>query len=336
MPGLRRRIFMIAVWLATVLLIGTFGFVVIEGFPWFDALYMAVTTITTVGYMEVHPLHTAGRIFNTFLILIGVSTLFFAVGVMTQSIIELELTGYFPKRRMKRMIEKLNDHFIVCGFGRVGRAAAAELKRAGVPFIILDRAEAKVERAMQEGMIAALGDSTFDNNLRDVGIERARGLVAALATDADNLFLVLSAKSLNPHLHVASRVIEEEAEQKFRRAGADAVFMPYNMAGSRLAQSILRPHVVEFLEVATAESELKVSIEQVKVGSHSEFVDKSIRQMELRKQVGVIVLAVRRADGQMLFNPDPDTLIQPGDYLIAMGNEEQLRNLTTLVAEVAS
>jgi voltage-gated potassium channel len=336
MPGLRRRITMIAVGLATVLLIGTVGFAVIEGFPWFDALYMSVTTITTVGYMEIHPLHMAGRIFNTFLILIGVSTLFFAVGVMTQTIIELELTGYFPKRRMKRMIEKLKDHYIVCGFGRVGRAAAAELRRAGAPFIILDRSETKVERAMQEGMIAALGDSTFDNNLRDVGIARARGLVAALATDADNLFLVLSAKSLNPQLHVASRVIEDEAEQKFRRAGADAVFMPYIMAGSRLAQSILRPHVVEFLEVATAESELKVSIEQVKVGGHSEFVDRSIRQMQLRKQVGVIVLAVRRADGQMLFNPDPDTLIQPGDFLIAMGNEEQLRNLTTLVAEVSS
>ena len=138
---------------------------------------------------------------------------------MTQTIIELELTGYFPKRRMKRMIDKLKDHYIVCGFGRVGRAAAAELKRAGVPFIIMDRNEAKVERAMHDDMLAALGDSTFDNNLRDVGIERAKGLVAALATDADNLFLVLSAKSLNPKLNVATRVIEEEAEQKFRRAG---------------------------------------------------------------------------------------------------------------------
>jgi voltage-gated potassium channel len=335
-PGLRRRVILIASAISTALLVGTVGFVLIEGFPWFDAFYMSLTTITTVGYMEVHPLHPAGRVFNSFLILFGVTSLFFAVGAMTQTIIELELTGYFPKRRVKRMIAKLNDHYIVCGFGRVGRAAAAELQRAGVPFIILDRSEAKVERAMHDHMLAALGDSTFDNNLRDVGIERARGLVAALATDADNLFLVLSAKSLNPKLHVASRVIEEEAEQKFRRAGADAVFMPYNMAGSRLAQSILRPHVVEFLELATAESELKVSIEQVKVGSHSELIDKSIRQIQLRKQVGVIVLAVRRADGQMVFNPDPDTVIQAGDFLIAMGSDQQLRDLNSLVEETAS
>jgi len=334
--GLRRRILLIAAAISTALLFGTVGFVIIEGYSWFDAFYMSVTTVSTVGYKEVHELHPSGRVFNSVLILFGVTSLFFAVGVMTQTIIELELTGYFSKRRVKRMIAKLNDHYIVCGFGRVGRAAAAELKRAGAPFIILDRNEAKVERAMHDDMLAAVGDSTFDNNLRDVGIERARGLVAALATDSDNLFLVLSAKALNPKLNVATRVIEEEAEQKFRRAGADAVFMPYNMAGSRLAQSILRPHVVEFLELATAESEMKVSIEQVKVGSHSAFVDQSIRQMQLRKQIGVIVLAVRRAYGQMVFNPDPDTVIQPGDFLIAMGSDQQLQGLTAMLSEAAS
>lgn len=333
MPHLRARILVIVGAIASVLLIGTVGFVVIEDYSWFDAFYMALTTVSTVGYGEIRHLHTAGRIFNSFLILVGVTAIFLGVGAMTQTIIELELTGYFPKRRMKRMIEKLKDHYIVCGYGRVGRAAVTELQRAEVPFIVLDRNEAKVERAIHTGVIATLGDSTLDEHLRAVGISRAKGLIAALATDADNLFLVISAKTLNPMLNVASRVIEEEAEPKFRRAGADAVFMPYNMAGSRLAQSILRPHVVEFLEVATAESEMKVSIEQVKVGGGSEFVDKSIRQLQLRKQVGVIVLAVRKQDGQMVFNPDPDTLIQSGDYLIAMGSDSQLRDLTALVAE---
>ena len=327
----RRRVYLVFVAILVTLTVGTAGFMVIEGYPFFDAFYMSVITISTVGYKEVQDLDTGGRVFNIGLILIGVTTLFFAVGLMTQSIIELELFAYFPKRRMRKMIEDLKDHYIVCGYGRVGRAAAEELRRSGVPFIVLDRMEAKVDRAMRAGMLAALGDSTLDASLRGVHIERARGIIAALATDADNLFLVISAKTLNPMLNVASRVIEEEAEPKFRRAGADAVFMPYTMAGSRLAQSILRPHVVEFLEVATAESELKVSIEQVRVpATHG---TRSIKDLDIRRQVGIIVLAIRKASGNMLFNPAPEDNIEPGDFLIAMGTEEQLRRLNTLLAE---
>jgi voltage-gated potassium channel len=333
-PQLRRRVVFIIGAIVLTLLFGTAGFVVIEGWPPFDAFYMTLTTMTTVGYREVHDLSQGGRIFNSFLIFFGVTTLFLAIGGMTQTIIELELGGYFPKRRTRRMIEKLKDHYIVCGFGRVGRAAAAELLRAGVPFIVMDRNDVKIERAMRLGMLAALGDSTLDVNLREVNIHRARGLIAALATDADNLFLVISAKTLNPTLNVSTRVIEEEAAEKFRRAGADAVFMPYNMAGSRLAQSILRPHVVEFLELATAESELKVSIEQVRVPH--EYDARSLKDLQLRNRVGVIVLAIRKASGNMLFNPDAEDRIEPGDFLIAMGSEEQLRRLGMLLAESAA
>ncbi|HET8548578.1 MAG TPA: potassium channel protein [Bryobacteraceae bacterium] len=333
MPHIRRRLAVVAAAIVVSLLTGTAGFVLIEGYPVFDAFYMSLITVATVGYMEVHPLSVAGRVFNSVLILFGVTTLFLGVGAMAQTAIEIELSGYFPKRRMRKMIENLKDHYIVCGFGRVGRGAAAELKRSGVPFIIIDRSEAKVDRAMREGVLAALGDATLDPTLREVGIARARGLIAALATDADNLFLTISAKTLNPTLNVATRVVEEEAEAKFRRAGADAVFATYTITGSRLAQSILRPHVVQFLEVATMDSGMKVSIEQVRVGESSEFVSKSLRQMQLRREVGVIVLAIRRATGDMLFNPDPEAEIRAGDYLIAMGTEDQLAKMNQLMAE---
>jgi voltage-gated potassium channel len=336
MPHIRRRLALVAGAIVALLVIGTAGFVVIEGYPIFDGFYMSLMTITTVGYMEVHPLGTAGRVFNSFLIFFGVTTLLLSIGAMTQTTIELELGGYFPKRRMKRMIENLKDHYIVCGFGRVGRGAAAELKRSGVPFIIIDRSETKVDRAMRDGLLAALGDATLDPTLREVGIAKARGLIAALATDADNLFLTISAKTLNPTLNVATRVVEEEAEAKFRRAGADAVFATYTITGSRLAQSILRPHVVHFLEVATMDSGLKVSIEQVRVGESSEFVSKSLRQIQLRREVGVIVLAIRRASGDMLFNPDPEAEIRAGDYLIAMGTEDQLAKMNELMAEATA
>jgi voltage-gated potassium channel len=317
----------------TALVMGTVGFIVIEDYPPFDAFYMALTTVATVGYKEVHELSTLGRVFNSVLIAFGVTSIFAGVGAVTQTVIELELGGYFPKRRAKRMIDKLHDHFIVCGFGRVGRSAAAELRHANVPFIVLDRSEQKVERATREGYLAALGDASMDTNLRNVGIERSRGLIAALATDADNLFLVISAKTLKPGLNVATRLIEEEAEHKFRRAGADAVFTPYTMAGSRLAQAILRPHVVQFLEVATAESDLKVTIEQVRVQPGTPIPGQSLRQLNLRKETGVIVLAIRRPTGEMIFNPDPELVIQEGDFLISMGTEAQLRTLTEFVAE---
>src|SRR5215510_4223624 len=205
MSRLTRRFLLILVAVATTLTIGTAGYTLIDGYPPFDAFYMTLTTMTTVGYAEIHPLSRAGRVFNSFLIFFGVSTIFIAIGAMTQTIIELEFGDAIGKRRNKRMIDKLKDHYIICGFGRVGRGAAAELQHAGAPFVIIDRDPERVERAMTAGMLAANADSTRDETLREVGIDRARGLVAALATDADNLFVLLSAKGLNPKIYVAAR-----------------------------------------------------------------------------------------------------------------------------------
>jgi len=334
MKLLLRRLVWIASLIALTVTMGTVGFTVIEGYPVFDAFYMTLITVSTVGYSEIHPLSHAGRIFNSFLIFFGVTTMFFAIGAMTQSIIELELGEYFGKRRTRRMIEKLENHFIICGYGRVGRNAANELQRSGVPFVIVDRDPERTERAMQAGMLAVAADSTRDETLRSIGVERARGLVSALATDADNLFVILSAKNLNPKLYVATRAGEEEAEDKLRRAGADAVFAPYTTAGYRLAQAVLRPHVFHFFDVATKSMGLDVNIEQVRVPEASEFAARTLGQAQIRRDLGVIVLAIRKADGNMLFNPPAETVISVGDHLIVMGEPGNLRTLEDTIAGV--
>jgi len=333
MNRLARRFLLIGVAILTTLSVGTVGFSVIDGYPVFDAFYMSLTTMTTVGYGEIHPLSHAGRVFNSFLIVFGVTTLFIAIGAMTQTIIELEFGDAIAKRRNKRMIDKLKDHYIICGFGRVGRGAASELRHAGVPFVVVDINPDRAERAMLAGMLAVAADSTHDETLRLVGIERARGLVAALATDADNLFVLLSAKGLNPNIYVSTRAAEEGAEAKMRRAGADAVFAPYAMTGHRLAQSLLRPHVVQFLDFTTKDVGEDIAIEQVRVSGSSEMVSRTIKEMQLRKEVGVIVMAIRKESGQMLFNPPAETAVQGGDYLIVMGRPGDLRALETLLAD---
>jgi voltage-gated potassium channel len=332
MKPLLRRLTYIAAGIALTLVMGTVGFSVIEGYPLFDAFYMTLITITTVGYAEIHPLSHAGRIFNSFLILFGVTIMFFAIGAMTQSLIELELGEYFGKRRTRRMIQKLDRHFIICGYGRVGRNAASELHRSGVPFVVVDLKPERVEKAMLAGMLAVVADATRDETLHAVGIDRARGLISALATDADNLFVILSAKNLNRQLYVATRAGEEEAEAKLQRAGADAVFAPYTVAGYRLAQAVLRPHVFHFFDVATRSMGLDVDVEQVRVIESSEFASRSLEQTRIRHDLGVIVLAIRKSDGHMLFNPPAETVLSGGDHLIVMGEPKNLRSLETMMS----
>src|SRR5258707_9556730 len=207
MDHLKRRLAIIAIAMVAILGGGTTGFVLIEHYPVFDAFYMTLTTVTTVGYGEIRTLSQAGRVFNSFLILFGVVTMFLAIGAMTQTIIELELNQFFGKRRIKNMIDKLHDHIILCGFGRVGRGAADELRLAGVPFVVIDNNDERVERAIRAGMLAVLSDASRDETLRDVGIDQAKGLIATLASDADNLFLILTA---NGALHTLVVVVDHD------------------------------------------------------------------------------------------------------------------------------
>jgi voltage-gated potassium channel len=328
---LLRRFIFIAGLLGFTLLVGTVGFRLIEGYSWFEGFYMTLTTITTVGYQEMRPLGHAGRVFNSFLILFGVTAMFLAVGAMTQTIIEFELQDTYGNRRKKRMIDNMHDHFIVCGFGRVGRNACSEFQRAHAPFLVIDRNEQRVAKAVAAGMIAIVADATQDDSLRQAGVLKARGLIAALPSDAENLFIILSAKTLNPTLTVVTRVSEEEAGEKLRRAGADTVLTPYTMAGRQLADALLRPHVVEFLDFTRSNIGSKITMEQVCVASKGEPTRQSLGKLSELRKSGVIVLAIRTQSGETIFNPPAEVEISAGDYLIVMGERSSLQKLEQIL-----
>jgi voltage-gated potassium channel len=306
--------------------IGTAGFHFIERWPWFDGLYMVVTTLTTIGYQEVHPLSHAGRVFNVFVIIAGVSLVFLAIGSLTQALLEFELQSFFGRRRMEREIGRLSEHYIICGAGRVGRSAARELERKPVPFLIIEQNEAKAQRHAAENWLMMVADATQEQTLRDAQINRARGLVAATTTDATNLYIVLTARALNANLKIVARASEEDAEKHLLTAGADSVVSPYAFAGQRIAQSFLRPHVVSFLDTATTHLGVDLEIGEVYVGPASRLVGKTIEGSRIRQDRGVIILAIKRQTG-MRFNLAPEDRIEPGDFLIAMGEPRELRQL---------
>ena len=323
-----RKLKIVVIALAVLVAAGTLGFHVIEGWPWFDGFYMVVTTFTTIGYQEVHPLSHAGRIFNVVLIILGVGLLFLAIGTATQALLEFELGQFFGRRRMEREIERLSGHYILCGAGRVGRSAAREFLRESVPFVMIENDPEKLAKYSDAGWLTLLGDATQEKILREAHIDRARGLVAATTTDAINMYIVLTARSLNPHLRIIARASEEQAEKHLLSAGADTVISPYVFAGHRIAQSFLRPNVLNFLDIATArQGKLDLEIEEVFVETGSSFAGQTIEGSRIRQEMGVIVLAIKRGAGAMHFNPAPEDRIEAGDYLIAMGEPASLRRL---------
>jgi len=316
--------------LLLVVVIGTAGFHFIEHWPWFDGLYMVVTTLTTIGYQEVHPLSHSGRIFNVFVIVAGVSLVFLGIGSLTQALLEFELNSVLGRRKMEREINRLAGHYIICGAGRVGRSAARELARKPAPFVIIESNAEKAARFGEWPML--VGDATQEQTLREAHIERARGLVAATTTDATNLYIILTARGLNPNLKIIARASEEDAEKHLLTAGADSIVSPYSFAGQRIAQSFLRPHVVSFLDTATTHLGIDLEIGEICVRGDSSFAGKTIESSRIRQERGVIILAIKRQQG-MHFNPAPDDRIEPGDFLIAMGEPSQLRQLEQMAGQ---
>jgi len=321
-----RNLRVIGALLLIVMAVGTAGYHYIEGWPWFDGFYMVVTTLTTIGYQEVHPLSHTGRVFNVFVILAGVSLLLLGVGALSQALLEFELQSFFGRRRMERDIGRLDGHYIICGMGRVGRSVARELARKPAPFVIIENAEEKLKRYSDEDWLVVTGDATQEQTLRNAQIERARGLIAATTTDATNLYIVLTARGLNPHLKIIARASEDGAEKHMLTAGADSVVSPYSFAGQRIAQSLLRPHVVSFLDTATTHLGMDLEIGEIQVTPTSVFAGKTIESSRIRQERGVIILAIKRRQG-MRFNPAPDERIEAEDFLIAMGEPAQLRQL---------
>jgi len=325
-----RNLRLIGICLAILTLLGMTGFHFIEGWSWFDGFYMVVTTLTTIGYQEVHPLSHTGRIFNVALIIAGVSLVFLGIGSLTQALLEFELRSFFGRRKMERQIDRLTEHYIICGAGRVGRSAARELARRPAPFVIVEQNADKAAKYSAEWLMM-VGDATQEQTLREVHIERARGLVAATTTDATNLYIVLTARGLNPQLRIIARASEDDAEKHLLTAGADSVVSPYHFAGQRIAQSFLRPNVVSFLDTATTHLGMDLEIGEIPVPAGSTFCGKTIETSRIRQERGVIILAIKRGQG-MRFNPSPEDRIETGDCLIAMGEPSQLRQLEKMAA----
>lgn len=314
---------------------GTVGFHFIEGWDWFDSFYMVIITLSTIGYQEVHVLSHDGRVFNVFLITAGVSLVFLMIGALTQALLEFELIRVFGRRRMEREVGSLKGHYIICGAGRVGHSVARELSLKPCPFVIVESEEKSVAD-LDPKWLVLIGDAASEKTLRDAGIERAEGLVAATTTDATNIYIVLTARGLNPRLKIIARASEERAEKHLKTAGADTVISPYAAAGHRIAQSFLRPHLLDFLDIASDRSgSLQMVIEEIRIAPQSLLVDATVGSSGIHHKFGIMILAIRRASGETRFNPEAPEPIHSGDTLIAMGEPAQLTKLETLAAAVA-
>jgi len=328
MQSFARRLLLMAGLIAAAIVFGTVGYTIVERWPLFDSFYMTLLTLTTIGG-EVHPLSFHGKIFTSALMLIGVTTVFVSIAILGDTLVRLEMTDYFGRRRTNRMLKNISGHYIVCGAGRVGRSVVNELLRSDSPVVLIDDNAERARWGTALGVITMVADATKDETLRQARVDTAKGLVAAISSDAENVYVSLSAKVLNPQLLIAARASDEQAEEKLRRAGATTVFTPYSFIGHRLAQSMLRPHVMSFLDVASTfrRSDLDLEIDQLQIAAGSPLATQRLDQAHLGKNYGVIILAVQRTNGGMQFNPPADLRMEAGDVLIAMGERVKLKRL---------
>jgi voltage-gated potassium channel len=313
--------------LVSVIGVGTAGYVIIEGWDVFDAFYMTITTVTTVGYGEIHPLSRAGRIFNTGVVILGVATVLYTFSFLMARLVEGDLQARWARRRRERMLNDLTNHYIICGFGRIGQIVAREFSRQDVPFVIIERDAERMQAAIDMGYLAVEADASSEDVLRRLAIDRARGFIAAVSTDADNVFAILTARLLRPDLFIIGRAETEDAKAKLVRAGADRVLSPYQIGGLQLAQTALRPAVVDFVQLATSSDNLDLNMEQVLIAPGAPLAGRSILEANLRQRFGVVVVGIQRASGSMEFNPPPESVMGVGDYLVVLGQAKHLREL---------
>jgi voltage-gated potassium channel len=291
---------------------------------------MTIITLTTVGYEEVHALSKAGRIFSMILILVGVGTMLYALGVGAKIILGGEIRDILGRRQLSKKIDNMKDHYIICGYGRMGNIICKEMTQNKAPFVVIENSP-EIVASMDRDILSIQGDSTQDTVLKQAGIKRARGLISVLASDANNLYVVLSARGLNPKLRIVARASEEGSSQKLMRAGADNVVSPYYIGGIRIAHILLKPAVVDFIEFATRSENLELQMEEIKVSEKSHIVDKSLDECGIRKDLGIIIVAIKKETGEMEFNPTSTSIIRTGDTLVAMGETGQLKSLEDLV-----
>lgn len=328
MSDLRKRLLLSAVMIIFIVTFGTVGYMLLERWNFFDSIYMTIITLTTVGYKEVHDLSSVGKMFTIILIIGGVGTVFYTLSTGAKFILEGELQEIFGRKRLEKKIKYLKDHYIICGYGRMGRIICSELQADKVPFAVIEKEPEAVPS--YEDMLLFKGDATKDESLRDLHIEKAKGLVSVLPTDAENLFVVLSARGMNPRLQIVARAGEEGSERKLLRAGADRVVSPYHIGGLRIAQTILKPAVVDFIEFATKSGNIDLQMEEVVIQEDSELVGRTLDESGIGRDLGVIIVAIKELSGDMKFNPTFRSIIKAGNTLIALGETSKLKVLEAM------
>lgn len=326
------RIWLVVFAVAAALVLGTVGFHLLEGWSLLDSLYVSAQTVTTVGYGDLTPQTVGGRLFATVFMMFGVGIVLYCLTTAVHSIVQSELVATFGQRRLSRRMSKLRNHFIVCGAGRVGSHLVRDLKHAGEVFIVIERDPQKVGELTDQGVAVLVRDATLEESLREAGVEHARGLAACLPDDADNVYVVLTARDLNAQLHIVARAAEEPAEVKLVRAGANRVIAPTIIGGHRMATALLKPAVSDFIDSITA-SQLELTFEQVEVEPSSALVGRQLRDTNIRSELDIVIVSIRRSDGQMLFNPSGEATIEGGDMLIAIGHPESLMKMNKLAGK---
>ena len=331
MSLLHRFIYPLIAVFATILF-GMVGYHALEGWPWFDGLYMTVITLATIGYGEIHPLTAAGRAFTIILIIVGVTVFGFLVSILTQAVVENQIALALGRRRLFKDISQLKDHYILCGAGRVGMRIIDEFKKKGVDYVIIERDEIVAEKLLTKGNLVLIGDATDETVLEGARVRTAKALITAASTDAENVYIVLTTRGLNPDIYIVTRANDLAAERQLKRAGANKVVSPVLMGSHRMAQAALTPAVADFIELTTMTESLDLNFEQVRIVEGSLLDGKRIKDSRIRSEHNAMIVAITPREGEMIFNPNGEQMLSAGDLLIAIGTRSGLAKL----AEIAS
>jgi len=317
--------------LLLTLVFGTAGFVIIEGMSWFDALYMTVITISTVGFSEIKPLSSVGRLLTIFIISTGIAIGAYAIGSLLKMFIEGELARTFGRRKLEKHISVLKDHFVICGYGRIGTIICDELRSENIPFVVIEEDPGKNEELEKNRYLYLNMDATSEETLLKAGIQSAKGLVSAVGADALNVFITLTARGLRPDIFVLSRASDVRNEAKLIKAGASRVVSPYVLGGRRMAEVLKRPTVVDFIDIAMANRHLGLMMEEARVGSSSHLIGKNLIESRLRQDYGVIIVAIKKKSDEMIFNPMPSERLDAGDVIVFLGKKENLEGMNDML-----
>jgi voltage-gated potassium channel len=326
MEGTRHLTFALSISIL-ILAFGTIGYMTIEGWPFIDALYMTVITISTVGFKEVNQVGAAGRVFTIILVFSGVGFTLYVAAAIVQFMVEGRIRIIMGRRRLDKKIERLKNHYIICGYGRIGRVLCRHLRRANIDVAVVEKDPELIPVMDADGVLYIAGDAADENNLMKAGIERAKAVVAALATDTDNVFLVLTARQLAPELLIMARSSQDTAKIKLPAAGADFVESPYEMGAVSMAHRIIRPTVTSFLNLAFAHKRRDIQMEEIPVSPSSEMANVQLKDSGIRQKYNLIIIAIMKPDGNMLFNPSFEAVITPNDTVIAVGEADNLQQL---------